>query len=127
MKRKMIVLMLVAVFVLPGLARAVTEEDFKVKTTQSLINLCTAPADDPYRDKAIHFCHGYLVGAYDYHVTENSGPDGKMLFCLPDPPPTRNAAINMFIEWTKAHPQYMGERAVDTEFRFLGETWPCKK
>jgi len=127
MKRKLIVLLLVAVFALPGLVGAVTEEDFKVKTTQNLINLCTVSADDPHRDKALHFCHGYLVGAYDYHVTENSGPDGKMLFCMPDPPPTRNAAINMFIEWAKAHPQYMGEKPVETEFRFLSEKWPCKK
>ena len=127
MKRKLIVLLLVAVFALPGLVGAVTEEDFKVKTTQNLINLCTVSADDPHRDKALHFCHGYLVGAYDYHVTENSGPDGKMLFRLPDPPPTRNAAINMFIEWAKAHPEYMGEKPVETEFRFLSEKWPCKK
>ncbi len=127
MKQKVILLVLVAALILPGLAGAVTEEDFKVKTTQNLINLCTASANDPYRDKAIHFCHGYLVGAYDYHVTENSGPDGVMGFCLPDPPPSRNTAISMFVEWAKAHPQYMGEKPVDTEFRFIAETWPCKK
>ena len=127
MKRKMIVLLLVAVLALPGLARAVTEEDFKVKTTQNLINLCTVSADDPHGEKAIHFCHGYLIGAYDYHVTANSGPEGKPLFCMPDPPPTRNAAIGMFVEWAKAHPEYMGEKPVETEFRFLGEKWPCKK
>ena len=127
MVRKMSISLLVAVFLLPGLGMAVSEEDFKVKTTQNLINLCTAAPDDPYRDKAIHFCHGYLVGAYDYHVTENSGPDGKTLFCIPEPTPSRNAAIGMFIEWAKAHPQYMGEKPVETEFRFLIEKWPCKK
>ena len=127
MKRKVIVLVLVAVLALPGLVRAVTEEEFKVKTTQDLIKLCTVSADDPHRDKAIHFCHGYLIGAFAYHVALNSGPDGNMGFCLPDPPPTRNAAITMFVEWVKAHPQYMGEPPVETEFRFLGETWPCKK
>ena len=127
MKQKLVVLLLVTVFMLPGLARAVTEEDFKVKTTQNLINLCTVSADDPHGEKAIHFCHGYLVGAFAYHVAVNSGPDGNMGFCLPDPPPTRNAAIGMFVEWARAHPQYMGEPPVETEFRFLGETWPCKK
>ena len=127
MKRKVILLVLVAVLALPGLVRAVTEEEFKVKTTQDLIKLCTVSTDDPLRDKAIHFCHGYLIGAFDYHVAENSGPDGKMGFCLPDPPPTRNAAIGMFVEWARAHPQYMGEKPVETEFRFLTETWPCKK
>jgi len=32
----------------------------------------------------------------------------------------------MFIEWLKTHPQYMGDEAVDTQFRFLMEKWPCK-
>ena len=127
MKGKLVILLMAATLLLPSLARAVTEEDFKVKTTQNLINLCTVPADDPLRDKAIHFCHGYLVGAYDYHLAENSGPDGKLLVCPPDPAPTRNAAIDMFIEWAKAHPQYMSEKPVETEFRFLTEKWPCKK
>jgi hypothetical protein len=127
MERKMVVLLLVAVFLLPGLARAVTDEDFLAKTTQNLFNLCTAPDDDPRHGKAIHFCHGYLVGAYDYHVSQNSGPDGKLLVCPPDPAPTRNAAIKMFVEWVKVHPQYLNEKPVDTEFRFLMETWPCKK
>ena len=127
MRQKLVILLLVTVFMLPGLARAVTEEDFKVKTTQNLINLCTVSANDPLRDRAIEFCHGYLVGAYDYHIAENSGPNGKLLVCPPDPAPTRNAAINMFIEWAKAHPQYMGEKPVETEFRFLVEKWPCTK
>jgi hypothetical protein len=32
----------------------------------------------------------------------------------------------MFIEWVKAHPQYMNEKPVDTEFRFLMEKCICK-
>jgi hypothetical protein len=31
----------------------------------------------------------------------------------------------MFIEWAKAHPEYLNEPPVETEFRFLIETWPC--
>jgi hypothetical protein len=27
----------------------------------------------------------------------------------------------------QAHPQYMNERPVETEFRFLTEKWPCQK
>ena len=43
------------------------------------------------------------------------------------PAPSRNDAIAMFLEWAKVHTQYMGEKPVDTEFRFLIEKWPCKK
>jgi hypothetical protein len=49
------------------------------------------------------------------------------LVCPPDPPPTRNAAIAGFIAWAQAHPQYMSEPPVETEFRYFMETWPCKR
>jgi hypothetical protein len=127
MKKKMAVLMLVTVLLVPGIAAAASQEDFKAKTTRSILNLCTAAADDPLHDKAIHFCHGYLVGAYAYYAAQASGPEGKRLVCFPDPPPTRNGAIAMFLEWAKSHPEYMDEAPVETEFRFLMQQWPCKK
>ncbi|GKT10575.1 Rap1a/Tai family immunity protein [Desulforhabdus sp. TSK] len=126
MNRKLASLLLAVVLLMPSLAGAVTDEDFKVATTQNLINLCTASAGDPRQKEAIHFCHGYLVGAFHYHTAENAGPEGKQLLCPPDPEPTRNQTIAMFLEWAKANPQYMGEPAVDSEFRFLMEKWPCK-
>jgi len=76
--------------------------------------------------QAVNFCHGYLVGAYDYYKAVHSGSEAFKLVCLPEPTPSRNDAIEMFIEWTLAHPQYMQDNAVETEFRFLMEKWPCK-
>jgi hypothetical protein len=129
MKSNVLILFLAIVFVAPALAGAsmVTEKDFEVKTTRDLINLCTASADDPKRAEAIHFCHGYLVGAFAYNQAEYSGTDAKPMICLPNPNPSRNEAINMFVDWAKAHPQYMNEKPVETEFRFLTEKWPCKQ
>ena len=127
MQRHVTLLVLLIAVLLPGLvAGAVTEADFETKTTRNLINLCTAAPDDPRYREAIHFCYGYLVGAYDYYKAQTSGPDGRPFVCPPDPPPTRNQAIQMFIEWAKAHPQYMNEVPVETEFRFLMEKWPCQ-
>jgi hypothetical protein len=120
-------MLLIAALTAPGIAGAVTEEDFLVKTTQDLVDLCTVSPNDPLADEAVHFCHGYLVGAYHYYLAESSGPEGKRLVCLPNPPPSRSEAIAMFIEWAKAHPQYMGEAPVETQFRFLMEKWPCKR
>ena len=57
----------------PCVAGAVSEEDFEVKTTENLVNLCTAAADDPLYSHAINFCHGYLVGAVHYHEATTSG------------------------------------------------------
>jgi len=128
MRRILIVaLLFVTVFVQRGFAAGVTEEDFKVRTTQNLMKLCTASATDPLAKEAIHFCHGFLVGAYAYYAAYNSGPEAKPLFCLPDPEPTRNEAIAMFLKWADAHPQLKDQPPVETEFMFLIETWPCKK
>jgi len=104
----------------------VSEDDFEIQATENLLNLCTAPPGDSLYHQAVNFCHGFLVGAYHYHVAESNGPQGVKLVCLPDPPPSRNEAIDMFIQWAKARPQYWKEEAVETEFRFLIEKWPCQ-
>jgi hypothetical protein len=111
---------------LPAVAGAVTEEDFRARTTQSLLNLCTATPDDPLYGEAIHFCHGYLVGAFHYYMVTHAASDSPPLFCFPDPPPPRNQAVSQFVTWAKARPQFWNEAPVETEFRFLIETWPCK-
>ena len=119
--------MLLSFFLLlPGLAGAVSEKDFEAQSTENLINLCTAAPGDPLYQQAVNFCHGYLVGAFAYYEAASSGPKGTKLVCPPEPRPSRNEAIKMFIEWVKAQPQYLKDKPVETEFRFLMEKWPCK-
>lgn len=127
MNAKSIICLIVIGCVLPGVvfAGGVKQEDFQVHTTQQLLNLCSATPDDPFFNHAMNFCHGYMQGAYDYYEAAHGGEGGPKLVCFPDPPPSRNTAINLFVEWVKARPQYLGEAPVDTEFRFLTEKWPC--
>lgn len=129
MKQKLLLrLLCLAVLLLPALAGAVSEEDFEAKTTRNLLNLCTVKPHDPRHEEAIHFCHGYLVGAYDFHMAETAGDRKERMVCFPTTsPPSRNEAIAQFVAWAQAHPQYMNEMPVETEFRFLVETWPCKR
>ena len=127
MKRKWIILVLLGAFLIPGWVSAVEEQDFVVDTTADLIELCTASKTDPLQKEASNFCLGFLVGTYHYHVAENSGPKGKRLVCLPDPPPPRAEVASMFVDWAKKHPKYMDEEAVETWFRFLIETYPCER
>lgn len=127
MHRKFLIVLFVVLFPFSMLAAAVTTDDFLVKTTQNLLNLCTVSADDPQHREAIHMCHGYLIGAYHYHEAAVSALGSQRLVCMPENGPTRNEAIAMFVEWVKARPQYMKEMPVETEFRFLVEKWPCKK
>jgi hypothetical protein len=128
MHRQLVTVLTGLTLLLPFVAIAgpVTDEDFMARDTQSLVNLCTATPDDPRSSAAIHFCHGYLVGAFHYYKVTHAAPDSQPLFCFPDPPPSRNQAITQFVAWAKDHPQYMKEVPVETEFRFLTETWPCK-
>lgn len=127
MHRKFLIVLFVVLFPFSMLAAAVTTDDFLVKTTQNLLNLCTVSADDPQHREAVHMCHGYLIGAYHYHEAAVSALGSQRLVCMPENGPTRNEAIAMFVEWVKARPQYMKEMPVETEFRFLVEKWPCKK
>lgn len=125
MTRMLAVLCIAVVLLTPGAARGVEQKDFEVDTTRNLFNLCTVAPSDPLYKEAINFCHGYLEGAYDYYKASTIGPGGKRLVCFPEPAPSRNEAFSLFIEWLKAHPQYMNDEAVDSEFRFLMEKWPC--
>lgn len=128
MAKKLIRSLVLASFLVPALAgAAVTDEDFVLSTTQNLVNLCSVSADDPRAKEAIQMCEGYMLGAYHYYLATNSGKNDMRLVCMPNPTPSRNDAVAMFVAWAKANPQYMKEAPVDSEFRFLGEKWPCKK
>ena len=128
MMRKLVRAVFVITLLKAGVAVAITAEDFQVKTTEDLLNLCKVSASEPQAQQAIHFCHGYLVGAFHFHLAESDGPDAaKRLVCIPTSGVTRNEAVAMFVEWVKAHPQYLKELPVETEFRFLTEKWPCAK
>ena len=128
MIRKLIVLLLMTVFLLPvpGLADMVSLADFEVETTRDLLKLCTASPDDPLYQQAINFCHGYVIGAYHYHQAAAAGPEGVRLVCMPDPEPSRNEEIARMTQWVQAHPEYLDETPVETEFRYLMQRFPCE-
>jgi hypothetical protein len=127
MKRKLICMLFAVALVMPTIAAAGSEQDFIADSTDDIIALCSAAPTDPNYIASIHFCQGYLLGAYAYYNALATGPGGVKLVCFPDPPPSRNQGIAMFVEWAKAHPQYMQEEPVETFFRFLTEKWPCPK
>lgn len=127
MFKRLIMSLVVVGFLVPGPAgAAVNDEDFRLMTTQDLVDLCTVSADDPRAKEAIGMCYGYLVGAYDFYKATNTGKGSMRLVCMPTPPPSRNEAVGLFVEWAKANPQYMKDAPVETEFRFLSAKWPCK-
>jgi Rap1a immunity proteins len=128
MYQKLARILFLAFLFVPAVAAGLTTDDFLVRTTQNLINLCSASEKDPQHREAIHMCHGYVIGAFHYHEAAVSF-GRQRLVCLPEKgtAPTRDETIAMFVEWAKARPQHMQELPVETEFRFLIEKWPCKK
>ncbi|MFY9943622.1 MAG: Rap1a/Tai family immunity protein [Desulfobacterales bacterium] len=128
MKRMVwMVFLLAVVMVQPVLAQDLNAEAFEVKTTKDLIALCDTAPDEPLFAAAIHFCHGYLVGAFHYHEASIGGPNAERIVCLPEVRPSRNETVGKFVQWVKAHPEYWDELPVETEFRFLTETFPCSE
>jgi hypothetical protein len=126
MRHKALTLLLLLALI-PLFAGAVTRENFLLRHTQDLVELCTAPDGDPLRDAAIGFCHGYGLGAVHYYLAQHAGPESRPFVCLPNPPPSRVEGVQMFLAWARSHPQYMTEPAVESIFRFMKETWPCKR
>jgi Rap1a immunity proteins len=116
----------IAVCLWPLLSGAQTREEFLVRTTQDYVRVCTTSPNDPLYAAAMGFCHGYAVGAYHYYLAQTAGPGGKPFVCPPEPTPSRTEILTMFIAWAQQHPEYMGERPVDSLFRFLAEKYPCR-
>jgi hypothetical protein len=111
----------------PLYSAALTRDDFLVHTTQDYVKLCSASESDPLYQAAIGFCHGYAVGAYQYHQATTSDTGQTGFVCFPQPPPTRVEALQMFLTWTKENSQYMNERPVESIFRFLEAKFPCRR
>jgi len=126
MRRNLLALMLVA-SMLPSAAEAVESESFRVRSTADLVEICSVPPSDSMYAAAVGFCHGYGVGAFHYYQAAISGPGGKPFVCLPNPPPSRTEAVQMFLTWARENPQYMGDPAVETLFRWLATKWSCPK
>ncbi|MDG2304799.1 MAG: Rap1a/Tai family immunity protein [Candidatus Binatia bacterium] len=114
--------MLVVALLAPVSAEAVDTEDFHIKEAQDLVDVCTTPKTDPLYEAAMGFCHGYCVGAWDYYQAA-----GRKFVCIPAKPPTRQQAVDGFIDWSATHPEYMQEGAVQALFKYLAGAYACTK
>jgi hypothetical protein len=108
-----------------GPVTAAEPDHFRARTTADLVALCAAdPASESYV-AAIHFCHGFASGAYQYYLTLAVASEGHRFVCLPDQPPSRSQAIADFVAWSKQNPDFMANPPVDSMFRYLALRYPC--
>ena len=124
-----IVSLLPAAMVVAGVgvsAGEVTPEDFELKTTRELYDVCTTPEEHEYVKYAIGTCLGYILGAAHYHRAASS-PETPSLACPPDDLNLVDLA-RIFAEWAQRHeddPALMQELPVQGVMRASVEQWPC--
>lgn len=107
-------------------APPLTENNFQVKSTGDLVRLCEAKPADTTGVAALHFCHGFAVGAYQYYQIVSAAEGKKPLFCPPNPTPSRNQLIADFVVWANQNPQQLGTLPVEGMFRYLAQRFPCR-
>ena len=104
-----------------------SENAFRITTTGDLVRLCEAEPTDSTGIAALHFCHGFAVGAYQYHQIAAAAENKPPLFCEPNPRPTRNEAVAGFVSWAKQNPKAMETPPVEGIFRYLAQRYPCRR
>ena len=97
---------------------------FELRDAQDLVRACSVPQNHVLYRNATGFCHGVLTGAYRYYEATVTG-DNRFV-CTPTPTPTRTQVMDGFVTWAKSHPQYMKDPPIDTLFRYLEATFPCR-
>ena len=106
---------------------AVTEDDFLMRNTGDLVDLCSATQADPMYTAAVNFCQGFAVGVFRVLQEEDMAKRSRHLFCLPNPPPTRNEGIAAFVQWAKSDASRMAQSAQDGIAAYLVDQYKCPK
>ncbi len=100
-------------------------EDFQLRTTQDLFDICNLDPGAADYVTAKSFCYGFIEGAAHYDEALEPGPN-KVIFCMPVTT-TRAQAVEAFTMYVRANPQYLKEAPLDTLFRAIDAKWPCAR
>jgi hypothetical protein len=99
-------------------------DDFDVETAQDLLDLCSADTGNALYAEALQFCAGFFEGMKHYHDRISAGPDVKPIVCPPGEV-TVEDAVDMYVVYARANPQFLGEDPADNLMRAAMATWPC--
>jgi hypothetical protein len=124
MCRRRSALWLTLALLAPVHAVAADSSSYQLRNAADLVKVCSVAADHPLHANALGFCHGVLTGAYRYYEATAAGK--SRFVCAPTPTPTRSAVMSGFVQWAGRHAERMQDPPIDTLFRYLGETYPCK-
>jgi hypothetical protein len=122
-KTSVLAVAILALSALPAAAET-TADNFRAETTRDFANLCSTPASSEYYTEARQFCYGYIAGATQLYFAL-LGPKGIDPIACPGDGVTRDQAIDVFLAWTKRHPDLLTERPIQGLMRAAVEQWPC--
>ncbi|RLA50255.1 MAG: hypothetical protein DRR42_13625, partial [Gammaproteobacteria bacterium] len=104
---------------------AETFDDYDVRTTESLIELCGVSVGDPAYEAAMGFCLGYIDAALDYHAALTAGSKSDAIAC-PDNTVSREQIVVVVVDWSRRNTQHLkSEVPVHGVMRAIVEKWPC--
>jgi hypothetical protein len=104
---------------------AVTDDNFLVRNSSDLADLCSAAQTDPLYTAAVNFCQAFVVGVFRVLQEEAAAGPTVRLFCPTDPMPTRTEAVKNFVQWVRADPNRAALPGTDGVAAFLAQRYPC--
>ena len=113
-----------AVCALASPALAVETSSFNLATTCDLVALCSCQPDDTLYAEALQFCYGDMAGVAQFHRALVRADDIKPVAC-PGYEVTREALVQVFLDWARASPGAMDELPAESVKRAAVAAWPC--
>jgi hypothetical protein len=107
--------------------QAATQDDFLMRSTGDLVDLCAAPQSDPMYTAAVNFCHGFALGVFRVLQEEDAARKAGHLFCLPETTPTRSEAIARFVQWAQADQSRSALSPADGIATYLSQQFSCPR
>lgn len=106
----------------------ISESTFRSGRAGDLATLCATSETAAGGVAARAWCNAFIIATGQYHnAIAAASPQVERVYCLPDPNMTLDQVRTAFVGWSRSHPEYANERAVDGLMRFAGTTWPCPR
>ena len=102
-----------------------TEADLVLDSAGDLVDVCDIGVAHGHYETARAFCYGFFEGAIHYDEAISMTTQYVDMVCSPEGT-TRVQAVDVFLRYMKANPQYRGEQPIDAIFRALVDEWPCE-
>lgn len=99
-------------------------DDYDLDAAGDLVDICTLEEGHIHYEAARAFCFGFFEGAKQYDDLLGASPAYDEIVCAPKGM-TRTEAVNEFLAYMQANPQYQSESPIDAVFRAMIAKWPC--